>query len=151
MDQLIKDDNKYFEIDSSCTNSSMLPEVVSKIKDDSLLKNGTWAYLGSATNKSKRYLFWTSVKTDAVGANNKIPIIISTGDGRFYVSETTTATRNNKGATYVAIAEHLTDAKHQQLIAKGKQYNSLKEAYEAYEKAIADNYPRFKDTLPKTK
>lgn len=151
LDQLIEDKNKYFEIDSSCTNSTMLPKVVSNIKDDSLLKNGTWAYLGSAADKSKRYLFWTSVKTDAVGPNKKIPIIMSTGDGRFYVSETTTATRNNKGATYVTIAEHLTDTKHQQIITNGKQYNSLKEAYEAYEKAIADNYPDFKDTLPKTK
>lgn len=129
----------------------MLPKVVSNIKDDSLLKNGTWAYLGSANDKSKRYLFWTSVKTDVVGSNKNIPIIISTGDGRFYVSETTTATRNNNGAKYVAIAEHLTDAKHQQIITNGKQYNSLKEAYDAYEKAIADNYPHFKDTLPKTK
>lgn len=151
MEQLKKDDNKYFEIDSSCTNSSMLPKVVSNIKDDSLLKNGTWAYLGSATNESKRYLFWTSVKTDVVGPNEKIPIIMSTGDGDSMFLKQQTATRNNKGATYVTIAEHLTDTKHQQIITNGKQYNSLKEAYDAYEKVIADNYPGFKDTLPKTK
>lgn len=56
-----------------------------------------------------------------------------------------------RAATYVTIAEHLTDTKHQQIITNGKQYNSLKEAYDAYEKVIADNYPGFKDTLPKTK
>ena len=90
--------NNYFEIDSNCPNSSMLSSVRPNIKKDSLLNNGTWAYLGSASAPSKRYLFWTSVETDAVGPNQKIPVIISTADGRFYVSETTTAVRNNNGS-----------------------------------------------------
>ena len=110
---------KYFEIDSNCPNSSMLPSVRSKIKKDSLLNNGTWAYLGSASNKSKRYLFWTSVHTDTVGANRTIPVIISTADNKFYVSETTTAVRNNNSSKYVTIAEHLTYTNHQQLINDG--------------------------------
>ena len=76
LDELIKANNKYFEIDSNCPNSSMLPSVLSNIKEDSLLKNGTWAYLGSASAPSKRYLFWTSVDTDAVGPNQKIPVIM---------------------------------------------------------------------------
>ena len=83
----------------------MLPSVRSKIKEDSLLKNGTWAYLGSASNTSKRYLFWTSVNTATVGANQKIPVIISTADKRFYVSETTTAVRNNNADNSILIIQ----------------------------------------------
>ena len=151
LEQLITDKNYYFEIDSRCPNSSMLPSVLSNIKEDSLLKNGTWAYLGSASNKSKRYLFWTSVNTATVGANQKIPVIMSTADGRFYVSETTTAVRNNNGYKYVTIAEHLTDSKHQQLINDGTKYNTLKDAYDAYAKLVTEGkYQNYKDTLPKS-
>lgn len=151
LEQLITDKNYYFEIDSRCPNSSMLPSVLSNIKEDSLLKNGTWAYLGSASNKSKRYLFWTSVNTDAVGPNQKIPVIMSTADGRFYVSETTTAVRNNNGYKYVTIAEHLTDSKHQQLINDGTKYDTLKDAYDAYAKLVTEGkYQNYKDTLPKS-
>ena len=151
LDKLIKDKNTYFEIDSRCPNSAMLPSVLSKIKENSLLKSGTWAYLGSASNKSKRYLFWTSVNTATVGANQKIPVIMSTADGRFYVSETTTAVRNNNGASYVTIAEHLTDSKHQQLINDGTKYDTLKDAYDAYAKLVTEGkYQNYKDTLPKS-
>lgn len=151
LEQLITDKNYYFEIDSRCPNSSMLPSVRSKIKEDSLLQNGTWAYLGSASNTSKRYLFWTSVNTATVGANQKIPVIISTADKRFYVSETTTAVRNNNGSKYVTIAEHLTDSKHQQLINDGTKYDSLKDAYDAYAKLVTEGkYQNYKDTLPKS-
>ena len=151
LDELIKANNNYFEIDSNCPNSSMLPSVLSNIKEDSLLKNGTWAYLGSASNKSKRYLFWTSVNTATVGANQKIPVIMSTADGRFYVSETTTAVRNNNGYKYVTIAEHLTDSKHQQLINDGTKYDTLKDAYDAYAKLVTEGkYQNYKDTLPKS-
>ena len=151
LDKLINDKNTYFEIDSRCPNSSMLPSVLSNINEDSLLKNGTWAYLGSASNKSKRYLFWTSVNTDTVGANRTIPVIISTADNRFYVSETTTAVRNNNGSKYVTIAKHLTDSDHQQLINDGPKYATLKDAYDAYAKLITEGkYQNYKDTLPKS-
>lgn len=151
LEKLITDNNYYFEIDSRCPNSSMLPSVRSHIKKDSLLKNGTWAYLGSASNPSKRYLFWTSVKTDDVGPNQKIPVIISTADNKFYVSETTTAVRNNKGDSYVTIAKHLTDSDHQQLINAGTKYATLKDAYDAYAKLVTEGkYKNYKDTLPKS-
>ena len=151
LEKLITDNNYYFEIDSRCPNSSMLPSVRSHIKEDSLLKNGTWAYLGSASNPSKRYLFWTSVNTDDVGPNQKIPVIISTADNKFYVSETTTAVRNNKGDSYVTIAKHLTDSDHQQLINAGTKYATLKDAYDAYAKLVTEgNYQNYKDTLPKS-
>ena len=71
--------NQNFEIDSKCPNSSMVPKVKEQIGNDSLLNKGTWAFLGSSTNKSNRYLFWTSVdvNTKAVGAGKQIPVIIS--------------------------------------------------------------------------
>ena len=89
--------NQNFEIDSKCPNSSMVPEVKKQIGSDSLLNKGTWAFLGSSTNESNRYLFWTSVDTDAVGAGKQIPVIVSSANGGFYISETITATRVNSG------------------------------------------------------
>ena len=71
----------------------MVPKVKEQIGNDSLLNKGTWAFLGSSTNKSNRYLFWTSVDTDKVGAGKQIPVIVSSANGGFYISETITATR----------------------------------------------------------
>ncbi|MFQ7763101.1 MAG: hypothetical protein ACLRH0_01160 [Blautia wexlerae] len=53
--------NNNFELDSNATSSTMVPAISTLIKNDSLLKNGTWAYLGSGKNKNRRYFFWTSV------------------------------------------------------------------------------------------
>ena len=99
--------NQNFEIDSKCPNSSMVPKVEQQIKSDSLLNNGTWAFLGSSTNKSNRYLFWTSVDTKAVGPTKQIPVIVSPASGGYYISETITASRVNSGQKYVAIADHI--------------------------------------------
>ena len=90
----------------------MVPQVVEQIGNDSLLKKGTWAFLGSSTNKSNRYLFWTSVDTNAVGATKQIPVIISPASGGFYISKTITATRSNKGESYVAIMDHINSYSH---------------------------------------
>ena len=99
--------NQNFEIDSKCPNSSMVPKVVEQIGSDSLLNKGTWAFLGSSTNKSNRYLFWTSVDTDTVGAGKQIPVIVSRASGGFYISKTITAARSNKDKSYVAITDHI--------------------------------------------
>ena len=100
----------------------MLPKIQAKIEEDSLLKKGTWAYLGDAKDKSKRYLFWTAVdiSSDSVGAVKKIPVIISTADGRFYISETTTAIRKNTAGNYVAIADHLTPKQYTEYLSNDK-------------------------------
>ena len=148
LESLINDGNKYFEIDSRCpaSLSTMIRKVNEKIRDDSLMKKGTLAYLGSATDASKRYFFWTSVDTDKVGAGKKIPVIIRTADGKYYISETTTAARKNN---YVAIADHLTYSNHKQLISGKKEYGNLKDAYDAYEEALTEgDYKEYKDTLP---
>ena len=139
--------NSNFEIDSKCPNSTMVPEVKKQIGSDSLLKNGTWAFLGSSTNKSNRYLFWTSVDTDDVGAGKQIPVIVSRASGGYYISETTTATRVNSVKNYIAIANHIDDySKYTQ----GTEYKTLTEAYEAYKKQVNDNeeFTQYKDTLP---
>ena len=142
--------NQNFEIDSKCPNSSMVPEVKKQIGSDSLLNNGTWAFLGSSTNKSNRYLFWTSVDTDAVGAGKKIPVIVSSANGGFYISETITATRVNSGQKYVAITDHINSYSSFQTYTTGERYETLTEAYSAYKKQVNDNaeFTEYKDTLP---
>ena len=145
--------NQIFEIDSKCPNSSMVPKVEQQIKSDSLLNRGTWAFLGSSTNKSNRYLFWTSVdvNTKAVGAGKQIPVIVSSADGGFYISETITATRVNNGQKYVAIADHINSYSTFKEYTKDKtKYETLAEAYAAYKKQVEDDkrFQQYKDTLP---
>ena len=144
--------NQNFEIDSKCPNSSMVPKVVEQMGNDSLLKNGTWAFLGSSTNKSNRYLFWTSVdvNTKAVGAGKQIPVIVSSANGGFYISKTITATRSNKVKSYVAITDHINSYSSFQTYTTGKRYETLTEAYSAYKKQVNDNaeFTEYKDTLP---
>lgn len=144
--------NQNFEIDSKCPNSSMVPKVVEQIGNDSLLNNGTWAFLGSSTNESNRYLFWTSVDTNAVGTGKQIPVIISPASGGYYISETTTATRVNNGQKYVAIADHINSYSTFKEYTKDKtKYETLAEAYAAYKKQVEDDvrFQQYKDTLLK--
>ena len=142
--------NQIFEIDSKCPNSSMVPKVEQQIKSDSLLNRGTWAFLGSSTNKSNRYLFWTSVDTDVVGEGKQIPVIVSSANGGFYISKTITATRVNSGKKYVAIADHINSYSSFQTYTTGKRYETLTEAYSAYKKQVNDNaeFTEYKNTLP---
>ena len=142
--------NQNFEIDSKCPNSSMVSKVKEQIGNDSLLNKGTWAFLGSSTNKSNRYLFWTSVDTDAVGAAKQIPVIVSSANGGFYISKTITATRVNNGQKYVAITDHINSYSSFQTYTTGKRYETLTEAYSAYKKQVNDNaeFTEYKNTLP---
>lgn len=144
--------NQNFEIDSKCPNSSMVPKVVEQMGNDSLLNKGTWAFLGSSTNKSNRYLFWTSVdvNTKAVGAGKQIPVIVSPASGGYYISETITATRVNSGQKYVAIADHINSYSSFKTYTTGEKYKTLAEAYSAYKKQVNENakYTEYKDTLP---
>lgn len=148
LDDLIRQNNKYFEIDSKCQKSSMLPKVQANLQANSLLQKGTWAYVGSPSEAPERYFYWTSVDTNKVGAGKKIPVIISTADGKYYVSESTTAARTGSGPSYVAISGHLTQADNKKIIANGQKYNTLQEAYDAYEKELTEgNYQQYKNTL----
>lgn len=135
--------NSNFEFDSRCPDSKYVPSIIAEIKklDKSLLQQPdcTWAYLGDGRDRHEadRYLFWTSLNTDKVGPEKEIPVIIQTGDKRYYVSETTTGTRNGK--KYVTVSKSLTRSQYQQILEKGKKFSTLEEAYDAYLKALGDS------------
>lgn len=134
-----------FEFDSRCPDSQYVPAIITEIKklNNSLLQqpNCTWAYLGDGRDRHEadRYLFWTSLNTDKVTAGKEIPVIIQTGDGKYYVSETTTGKRNGKD--YVTVSKSLTPNEYKQTLKNGEQYSSLEKAYDAYLKAL--NAPKY--------
>ncbi len=139
-----------FEMDSKSPNSGMVPQVEKLLGADSLLKHGTWAYLGDTRDGFKStYLFWTSVDTNAVGAGQTIPVIVSKETGGFYISETTTAARTKGKQTYIAIADHIPNGSGFRSYTTGTQYDTLEDAYKAYAKLLKEKYPNYKDTLPK--
>ena len=136
-------DKSNFEFDSRCPDSKYVPAISEAIEklDNSLLQQPdcTWAYLGSGKDgqKANRYLFWTSLNTNKVGVGERIPVIIQTGDGKYYVSETTTGKRTGKD--YVTISESLTPNQYKQTLRNGEKYSTLEAAYDAYLKALADS------------
>ena len=138
--------NTNFEFDSRCPDSKYVPSIIAEIKklDKSLLQqpNCTWAYLGDGRDRHEadRYLFWTSLDTNKVGPEKEIPVIIQTGDKKYYVSETTTGTRNGK--EYVTISKSLTtQSQYKEILKNGKEFSTLEEAYDAYLKAL--NAPKY--------
>ena len=140
-------ENKNFELDSRCPNSAYIPSIKAELAkmNNSLLQQSdcTWAFLGDGRKgqSSKRYLFWTSLDTGKVGAGKQIPVLIQTGDGKYYVSETTTGQRTDKkGDTYVAVSKSLfvnqyTD-QYKRVLDAGTEYPTLEEAYDAYKTAL---------------
>ena len=142
--------NSNFEIDSKASFSTFVPKIEKVLGEQSLLKNGTWAFLGDgrAEKKSERYLFWTSFDIDKVGVGKQIPILIQTGDEKYYVSNSTTAERKKGNVTYVAISKHLYNKWGYEGVINagdGKEYSSLSEAYAAYEKELEKE--KYKDLL----
>ena len=140
--------NSNFEFDSRCPNSAYIEQIKAELnkQPNSLLrqKNCTWAFLGDGRKKyeADRYLFWTSLDTSKVGAGKQIPVLIQTGDGKYYVSETTTGQRtDSKGKKYVAASEHLKTADaFQEILNKSVNvYPTLEAAYDAYVVALADH------------
>ena len=132
-----------FEFDSRCPDSQYVPSIIAEIKklDKSLLQqpNCTWAYLGDGRDRREadRYLFWTSLDTNKVGAGKEIPVIIQTGNGNYYVSETTTGKRNGKD--YVTVSKSLiTQSQYKEILKKGEKFSSLEKAYDAYLKALGN-------------
>ena len=136
-------DKPNFEFDSRCPDSRYVPSITAAIEklDNSLLQQPdcTWAYLGNGKDgqEANRYLFWTSLNTNKVGAEKEIPVIIQTGDGKYYVSETTTGKRNGKN--YVTVSKSLTPSQYKQTLKNGKEFPSLKAAYDAYFKALGES------------
>ena len=137
-------DKPNFEFDSRCPDSRYVPSITAAIEklDNSLLQQPdcTWAYLGDGRDgqEANRYLFWTSLNTNDVGAEKNIPVIIQTGDRKYYVSETTTGKRNGKD--YVTVSKSLiTKNQYKEILKKGKEFSTLEEAYDAYLKALGDS------------
>ena len=142
--------NALFEFDSRCPNSTYIPQIKAELgkQTNSLLQreNCTWAFLGfkkktKAEQDKNSYLFWTSLNTNEVGAGKQIPVLILTGDGKYYVSETTTGQRtDSEGKKYVAASEHLKTADaFQEILNKSVNvYTTLEAAYDAYVVALAD-------------
>lgn len=132
-----------FEFDSRCPDSIYVPAISEAIEklDNSLLQQPdcTWAYLGDGRDKQEanRYLFWTSLNTNKVGVGKQIPVIIQTGDGKYYVSETTTGKRNGKD--YVTVSVSLASSQYKEILKNGAEFSSLETAYDAYIKAL-DSY-----------
>lgn len=137
--------NTNFEFDSRCPDSQYVPSITKAIDDklnNSLLQqpNCTWAYLGNGRDgqEANRYLFWTSLNTDTVGAGKEIPVIIQTGKGDYYVSETTTGKR--KGKKYVTISKSLTtQSQYKEILKNGKEFSTLEAAYDVYLKALGNS------------
>lgn len=135
--------NANFEFDSGCRDSQYVQSITAEINklNNSLLQqpNCTWAYLGDGRKgkEANQYLFWTSLNTNEVGPGQKIPVIIKTGNGNYYVSETTTGTR--KGKKYVTISESLTPNQYKQTLKDGEKFSSLEEAYDAYLKTLSES------------
>lgn len=139
-----------FEFDSRCPGSSYIPQIEAALEsiNNSLLqqKDCTWAFLGDGRDgyTADRYLFWTSLDTSKVGTGEKIPVLIQTGDGKYYVSETTTGERTkksepHKGEKYIAVSEQITSRiEYKKFLKADAQYSSLTEAYDAYVEALAD-------------
>ena len=144
-------DKDNFEFDSRCPNSKYVPAINAEIEqlDNSLLqqKDCTWAYLGNGKDgqEANRYLFWTSLNTNKVGVGKSIPVIIQTGDGKYYVSETTTGQRSGK--SYVTVSVSLGADGYKKILDTGKEYSTLKAAYDAY--LVALNSSKY-DALRKT-
>ena len=104
-------------------------------------KDCTWAFLGDGHEgqEADRYLFWTSLDTSKVGPGAKIPVLIQTGDGKYYVSHTTTGERENKDGKYIAVSKHLyNDQQYKSVLKAGEKYDSLTDAYVAYLLALEE-------------
>ena len=143
----------FFEIDSKCDGSTMVPKLIEQIENKSLLNYGTWAYYGNAKKgkESERYLFWTSfdLNKDKSLANKEIPVIISTADGKYFVSSSKATQRNYNGVTYITIVDKKgNSSQYKPYIEKGTKYDSLEDAYKAYANVVKNGYPDYKDTLP---
>ena len=146
--------NPNFEFDSRCPDSIYIPQIKKALEEstsNSLLqqKDCTWAFLGDGHEgqEADRYLFWTSLDTNKVGAGKQIPVLIQTGDGKYYVSETTTGERTkksepHKGEKYIAVSEQITSRiEYKKFLKAEAKYSTLEEAYDAYVKALAkDEY-----------
>ena len=132
-----------FVFDSNTTSTTYVPAIKEQLAENSLLQKGTWAYAGAKGKQDQQYLIWTSfeMKDITKWANQTVPVIVQDRSGGYYVSESTTAVRENKDSgNYIAISAYKgsnEDVNNYAAMASGTRYSSLKDAYAAYQKALS--------------
>ena len=87
-----------------------------------------------AEQKKNCFLLWTALDTNKVDGGKQIPVLIQTGDGTYYVSETTTHQRWRNNQKYVTVSERMADYKD--LLNSDAEYSTLEAAYDAYKTAL---------------
>lgn len=143
-------DKDFYEIDSACPTSTMVPKVKEQIKKDSLLYTGTWDFRKIRSENPGRYLFWTSVDASKVAEGTQVPVLVSKEDGgTFYITTMPVTTSTVKNQTYNVIGKGITNRGTLKPYITGTAYTSLEDAYAAYADMVKNSYSQYADTLPK--
>ena len=141
---------KFYEIDSSCPNSTMVPKVQAQIGKNSLLSTGTWDFRKISGEDPGRYLFWTSVDVTKFAVGTEVPVLVSKEDGgTFYITTMPVTTSTLKNQTYNVIGKGITNRGTLNPYIQGTEYTTLEEAYAAYADMVKNGYSQYADTLPK--
>lgn len=141
---------KFYEIDSSCPNSTMVPKVQAQIGKNSLLSTGTWDFRKISGEDPGRYLFWTSVDVTKFAVGTEVPVLVSKEDGgMFYITTMPVTTSKVKNQTYNVIGKGITNRGTLNPYIQGTEYTTLEEAYAAYADMVKNGYSQYADTLPK--
>lgn len=144
----------FYELDSTCPNSTMVPKVKEQIGKNSLLNTGTWDFRKIPGENPGRYLFWTSVDVTKFAVGTEVPVLVSKEDkGKFYITTmkvtTSKVTKNGKTYTYNVIGKGITNPTTLKPYIQGAtEYTSLEEAYAAYENMVKTSYSDYENTLP---
>ena len=145
-------DKDFYEIDSACPTSTMVPKVKEQIREDSLLYTGTWDFRKIRSENPGRYLFWTSVDASKVAEGTQVPVLISKEhEGKFYITTmtVTTSTLKKTGETYNVIGNGIDNRGTLKPYITGTEYTTLEEAYAAYADMVKNSYSQYADTLPR--
>ena len=141
---------KFYEIDSSCPNSTMVPKVQAQIGKNSLLSTGTWDFRKISGEDPGRYLFWTSVDVTKFAVGTEVPVLVSKEDGgTFYITTMPVTTSTLKNQTYNVIGKGITNRTTLNPYITGTAYTSLEDAYAAYADMVKNSYSQYADTLPR--
>lgn len=143
-------DKDFYEIDSACPTSTMVPKVKEQIKKDSLLYTGTWDFRKISGEDPGRYLFWTSVDVTKFAVGTEVPVLVSKEDGgTFYITTMPVTTSTVKNQTYNVIGKGITNRGTLKPYITGTEYTTLEDAYAAYADMVKNSYSQYADTLPK--
>ena len=145
-------DKDFYEIDSACPTSTMVPKVKEQIKENSLLNTGTWDFRKIRSENPGRYLFWTSVDASKVAEGTQVPVLISKEhEGKYYITTmtVTTSTLKKTGETYNVIGNGIENRGTLKPYITGTEYTTLEDAYAAYADMVKNSYSQYADTLPR--